>query len=50
VLDAVLREHGDMVRAETLTVDLQRGPAGDGAFEGAVGEAVTVRVGVDRAT
>jgi isoleucyl-tRNA synthetase len=48
VLDEVLREHGDMVRAETLTVDLQRGPAGEGAFEGTVGEAVTVRVGVER--
>jgi isoleucyl-tRNA synthetase len=50
VLDEVLREHGDMVRTETLTVELQRGPAGEGAFEGTVGDAVTVRVGVERAT
>ena len=48
-VESVVAEHGDLVRGETLAVELTVGPAGAGAFEGEVGDALAVRVLVEPA-
>jgi isoleucyl-tRNA synthetase len=45
---SVLGEHGELIRNETLAVELLSEPAGEGAFEGEVGEGLPVRVAVAR--
>jgi isoleucyl-tRNA synthetase len=46
---AAVEAHRDFVAAETLAESVVMGDAGDGGFEGEVGDGVTVRVAVRRA-